>query len=116
MLRPTAWELVPFKSQWGGLLTVAAVREYAVFSATTRFSSFGYTPESRHEGELARISHHRVGRNEQTPTLPELRSPRDGPGNTHGVPAKNGVRDVPATLCDLVPAYGEKCGLVLRQD
>ena len=68
------------------------------------------TTPSRWRTRLA-LSHQCVGRNEQTPTLPELRSPRDGHGNTHSVPAKNGVRAVPATLCDLVPAYGEKCGL-----
>ena len=56
-----------------------------------------------------------VGRNEQTPNLPELRSLRRGCFREHGINAENCVCAVPARLCDLVPAYCEKCGLNRRE-
>ena len=63
---------------------------------------------------LARISHTFVGRNEQTLTLPELRPQRCGHFREQGVNTENCVCAVPARNCDLVPAYGEKCGLAAR--
>ena len=60
---------------------------------------------------LSRTSHTFVGRNEQTQTLPELRSLCCGYSREHGINGENCVCAVPARLCDLVPAC-EKCGLV----
>ena len=62
-------------------------------------------------GDLPRISHTFVGRNKQTPTLPERRSQHCGHFREHGIIRENCVCAVPARLCDLVPAYGEKCDL-----
>ena len=62
---------------------------------------------------LVRISHTLVGRNEQTPKLPELWSLRRGHFREHGITGENWVCAVPARFCDLVAAYCEKCGLAL---
>jgi len=61
----------------------------------------------------ARISHAFVGRTEQTHTLPELRSLHYGYFREDGINGENCVCAVPARLRDLVPAYGEKWGLVV---
>ena len=61
--------------------------------------------------QLARISHTFEGRNEQTQTLPELRSLHYGCSREHGINREDCVCAVPAKLCDLVPAYCEKCEL-----
>ncbi len=78
---------------------------------TPKYLPYTQTSVPREPTALARISHTFVGRNEQTPTLPELRSLRCAHLRQHGVKRKNRVCAVPARLCDLVPAYCEKCGL-----
>ena len=60
---------------------------------------------------LSGVSQVLVGRNEQTPNLPELRSLRCDYFREHVINGENCICAVPATLCDLVPAYCEKCGL-----
>ncbi len=74
-------------------------------------SLFGHALAVNVQSQFNRISHTFVGRNEQTPTLPELRSRRNGHLREHGVSTENRVCAVPARPCDLVPAYCEKCGL-----
>jgi hypothetical protein len=59
------------------------------------------------KSHLARISRTFVGRNEQTQTLPELRSLHHGYFREHGINGENCVCAVPARLDDLVPAFWE---------
>ena len=69
---------------------------------------------SRRASRLARISHQRVGWDERTGTLVGLRSRLSRCATDTALIDGRPVREVPPASRDLVPPYGEKCGLPPR--